>query len=251
VQNSAIAVPYVPVTAHTAAPQVHLSLLDGFTLRCSGRAVRLAFMVQRLLAFLAMRGGPVRRMYVAGMLWMDTDERHANACLRSSIWRLRQPGYPLVETTDSHLRLAPTVHVDLPQARHLAHRLVDPTERLDVHAVDASLLSRELLPDWYDDWVLVERERFRQLRLHALEALCERLTQAGRFAEAIETGLAAVAGEPLRESAHRVLIKAHLAEGNRGEAIRQFDSLAALLRAELSVEPSAGLAQLVHEGCAR
>src|SRR6266571_3495035 len=55
-------------------------------------------------------------------------------------------------------------------------------------------LSIDLLPYWYEDWVLVERERFRQLRLHALEALCEQLTALGRFDHAVEAGIAAVAG---------------------------------------------------------
>jgi DNA-binding SARP family transcriptional activator len=86
--------------------------------------------------------------------------------------------------------------------------------------------------------VLLERERFRQLRLHALERLCDRLTAQGRFAEATEAGLAAVAGEPLRESAHRALIRAYLAEGNPGEAVGQYERLRALLRDELGVSPS-------------
>ena len=64
-----------------------------------------------------------------------------------------------------------------------------------------------MLPACYDDWVLVQRDRFRQLRLHALEALCERLTASGRYGEAIDAGLAAVCAEPLRESSHRVLIR--------------------------------------------
>ena len=42
----------------------------------------------------------------------------------------------------------------------------------------------------------MERERFHQLRLHALEALCDRLTTAGRYGEAIDAGLAAVTAEP-------------------------------------------------------
>jgi DNA-binding SARP family transcriptional activator len=74
--------------------------------------------------------------------------------------------------------------------------------------------------------VLVERERFRQLRLHALEALCRRLTGDGLHAEAVDAGIAAIAAEPLRESAHRALMSAHVAEGNRGEAMRQTSSAA-------------------------
>ena len=96
----------------------------------------------------------------------------------------------------------------------------------------------EILPDWYEDWVLIEREHFRQLRLHALEALCVELTAAGRFAEAAEAGLAAVEGEPLRESAHRALIGTYLAEGNPGEAIRQYQFFGRCLQDQLGLEPS-------------
>ena len=57
-------------------------------------------------------------------------------------------------------------------------------------SLDLAALKGEILPDWYDDWLLLERERIRQLRLHALEAIrCTRLTAAGRFGEAIEAAL--------------------------------------------------------------
>ena len=94
--------------------------------------------------------------------------------------------------------------------------------------------------------MVLERERFRQLRLHALEALCRRLTQAGRFGAAVQAGLAAVAGEPLRESAHRTLIQAHLAEGNPGEAVRQYHLYRRLLAGEFAIEPSAAIRELVR-----
>ena len=93
----------------------------------------------------------------------------------------------------------------------------------------------------------MERERFRQLRLHALESLSEQLTAMGRLGQAVEAALAAVASEPLRESAHRVLIKAYLAEGNRGEALLHFRGFRDLLSHELGVEPSPRMAELVRE----
>jgi DNA-binding SARP family transcriptional activator len=96
--------------------------------------------------------------------------------------------------------------------------------------------------------VLAERERFHHLRLHALEALCDRLTAAGRYGEAVDAGLAAVRAEPLRESAHRALIKAHLAEGNHGEASRQYSSYRQLTLAEFGIEPSAHLRELLLQG---
>ncbi len=99
-------------------------------------------------------------------------------------------------------------------------------------------LAGDLLPGWYDDWVIVERERIRQLRLHALEVLCENLSRSGRHAQAVDAGLSAVAEEPLRESAQRALIAAHLREGNVSEAVRQYDRYRKLLGASLGLEPS-------------
>ena len=104
--------------------------------------------------------------------------------------------------------------------------------------------SGELLPDWYDDWVMIERERLRQLRLHALEIVCRRLAAMRLFGPAVDAGLAAVLDEPLRESAQRALIEAHLAEGNRSEAIRQYNSYRERLYTELRLEPSPGLRRL-------
>jgi DNA-binding SARP family transcriptional activator len=94
--------------------------------------------------------------------------------------------------------------------------------------------------------VLFERERFRQLRLRALDALCERLTRAGRLNEALEAGLLSVAGEPLRESAHRALMRLHLADGNTGEAVRQYRLYERLLREQVGIEPSERIQELVR-----
>ena len=97
----------------------------------------------------------------------------------------------------------------------------------------------------YEDWVLVEREHYRQIRLHALERIALELAAEGRFGRAAETALAAVATEPLRESAHRALISIHLAQGNRSEAIRQYCIYRRILREELDIEPSSQMEQLV------
>ena len=90
-------------------------------------------------------------------------------------------------------------------------------------------------------------ERLRQLRLHALEALCSLLTERGKLAQAVDVGLAAVAAEPLRESVHRVLIRAYIAEGNKADAIRQYEVYRDLLWHELAVTPSHHLVTLIDE----
>lgn len=220
-----------------------LTLLDGFELSVDGLAVPLPLPAQRLLAFLALQQQPLRRSYVAGTLWIDSSEEHAAGSLRSALWRLHRPGPRLVETTGAQLRLAPEVGVDAREAVAEARLLLDGNG--DCPGPAAVRLAGELLPDWYDDWIVVERELLRQLRIHALERLCDRLAAAGRCADAVEVGLAAVRCEPLRESAHRALVRAHLAEGNQADALGSFRLYERLLRGELGLAPSPQMLELV------
>jgi DNA-binding SARP family transcriptional activator len=228
--------------------KVTLALLDSFELRCGGEPVQLPPSAQRLLALVALHERPLLRPYAAGTLWLDTTEDRASANLRSSLWRLNRLGQKLVEATNLQLRLAPEVRVDVRESAELAHRLLTKPDGWEGGEIDLDLarLTGELLPDWYDDWVFIERERLRQLSLHALEALGERLLAAKRLGEALETALAAIAMEPLRESAHRLLIRIHVEEGNAGEAIRQFEFCRQLFRDHLGLSPSPQLAQLVE-----
>jgi DNA-binding SARP family transcriptional activator len=228
-------------------PGIRLELLDGFELRRDGAAVRVPGGVQRLIAFLGLNQRRLARVFVAGNLWADANEQRAAAALRTALWRVGQLGDRLLIADAQSLRLDPEVHVDVLDSARVARQILEqrPGEVLAAGAWELLRDGHELLPDWYDDWVLIERERHRQLRLHALERVCERLSAAGRHAEATEAGVVAVASEPLRESAHRALIAAHLAEGNVGEALRQYELCRRLLRRDLDVEPSPALEALV------
>ena len=108
-------------------------------------------------------------------------------------------------------------------------------------------LSLDLLPDWYDDWAVVEAEDWRQLRLHALDALTERLIVRGRHADATSAALAAVKAEPFRETAHAALTRVHLAEGNRAEAISAYERYREMLKAELELAPGSRIQALVKD----
>jgi DNA-binding SARP family transcriptional activator len=234
-----------PERPEAAGAGLALALLQGFRLELDGGAVELPLGTQRLVAFLAVHNRPLQRLFVAGNLWIDSNEEHANANLRTALWRLRHLGYRIVEATRSHLALAPSVSVDLHESTARARRVLRHEDPSPVEDVQAVLLAGDLLPDWYDDWVLIERERFRQLRLHALETLCDDLAADGSYAAAVEAGLACVAAEPLRESAHRALIRVHLAEGNAVEAVRQYRLYRALIGDELGLAPSAEMQRIV------
>jgi DNA-binding SARP family transcriptional activator len=230
---------------------LRLQLLDSFELTHGDRRLDLPLPAQRLLAFLALHDQPMLRGYVAGTLWLESNEAHAAGSLRSALWRTRRLGPALVESHGRRLELASIVAVDVRAVVAWARRVLDPSTELRGSDVAPIWRPGQLLPDWYEDWVEIERERLRELRAHALEAVCHRLTAAGRFGEATEAGLAAVRDEPLRESAHRVLIGVHLAEGNRAAALHRYRAFALLLRDEVGMSPSSRMEQLMASVSAR
>lgn len=215
---------------------VRLRLIDGFELVVDGAVVDTPLATQRLVAFLALHPRPVQRHYVAGSLWLEKSESRATSNLRSALWRAHGFGERLIRSNRTQLRLADDVYVDVAEMDAVARRLV--AGLLDDSVADTRLLGGQLLPDWYDEWVLIERERLRQLCLNALEQLSARRLAQGEVALAIDAAYAAVAAEPLRESAHRALAEAHLAAGNHGEAVRQYERYRRLLRDALGLAPS-------------
>jgi DNA-binding SARP family transcriptional activator len=226
-----------------------VALLEGFSLefgRCGGgESEGLPRGVQRLVAFLGVSRQPPRTA-VAGLLWPDVTEAHAQGSLRSALWRLHKVAPGLIQACRDTLSLADGVQVDVRELTCWAQRAFDPTASVDDLAAAQPRLQGDLLPGWNDDWVLLERERLRQLRMHALEALADRLTTAGRYAEAVQAAYVAVQAEPLRESAHRTLIRVHLTEGNVSEAVRAYQSFRTMLADELGVAPSRLMCDLVN-----
>jgi DNA-binding SARP family transcriptional activator len=196
-----------------------------------------------------LRPRPVTRGEVTARLWPDTDERHASWRLRAALHRLpSHEGARLVSCRDEELSLLPAIAVDVHTLEEQAMAFLEELEDDAARAVQVehiSALTHDLLPTWDDDWLLLERERHRQLRIHALESLSRSLRRSRRFALAMHCALAAVDAEPLRESAHRRVIEVHLAEGNLAEALRQFHVCRRHLADELAVPPSRSLQELV------
>jgi SARP family transcriptional regulator, regulator of embCAB operon len=229
-------------------PPMRIRLLGCFSFSVDDAPRTLPPGSQRLLTILALRGGTIHRAQVAGALWRDVTDAHAYGSLRSELWRLRRIARGAIEAGLHELQLADRVSVDFQDASRLARRLLNSrsgSRESDITAASIRMLSGDLLPDWYDDWVVMEAEQWRQLRLHALEALSGRLREQGRYGEALDAALGAVAAEPLRESAHRAAILAHLSEGNQSEAIRAFERYRDLIGTELGLEPTDCLRQLL------
>jgi len=231
-------------TDRATAPR--LELLGGFRLGHSGSGCGLPAPAKRVVAYLALHEGPCRRHVIAEALWPARLERRSSACLRQALQHERRAGHGLIHSVGHELTLAAGVVVDVRQVSAAARDLVTARGAAPAAGLELSDLDHDLLPDWDEDWLTLDRERFRELRLHALELLCESWLQAGRIGAAIDAALRAVQADPLRESARSLLIRSYLAEGNRSAALRSYRSYRLLLHEELGVEPPPALTELLR-----
>jgi DNA-binding SARP family transcriptional activator len=235
-----------------ATPGCKVDLIGGFRLRFHDRVVELPLGAQRLISYLGLEGSWVMRAFAAEMLWPDSRRRQAAANLRTALWRVhRQVCEGVVWTAPGRLALADTVAVDMQDVSKEARALIDAsvgqgTELPAVNAETVSRLSIRLLPGWYDDWVVSEQERWDQLRLHALEAAAEVLLCRGQHMLALEASLVAARSELFRESAHRLIIRIYLAEGNLGAAMQHYQDYRRMLRRELNLAPTTAMDELMR-----
>ena len=238
-------------------PERALTLLGGFRLTAADEVVELPIGIQHLVAVLALRGR-MSRSRLAGSIWPETTEHRALASLRTGMWRLNQSSPGLVAVSGAAVDLGADVEVDV--RRFVLAALAVMRRDPDVDGavwLDQDWDVNELLPDWDDEWLLVDRERLRQLRLHMVEALAERFLEQGDYGLALEAALRSVRVDALRESAHRTVIRIHLAEGNVVEARRAYDACRDVLSREVGISPSPRTSQMLdavggdHEGLRR
>lgn len=222
--------------------RIHLRLLGDFQLCIDGEEVAVARSHQRLIALLGLHS-VLNRERLPGLLWPDCPERKAQASLRTLLWRLGRALPEVVQATEYRVRWACDAVTDVQEWSDAAQQMLADADAHVPPIADSTL--GELLPGWYDDWVLIERERIRQRYLHTLELLAETHLALRRFWLALDLALIALGLDPLRESAHRLVIRVHLAEGNVVEARRQYQRCSRLLNDELGVRPSSDLAALM------
>jgi DNA-binding SARP family transcriptional activator len=222
---------------------LRVTVLGSFGLFRDGAGVPLGIDARRLVAYLAVHPRAQERAALAADLWPGVATEAGLRLLEEAAAAVDVPG--LLAETAGTLALDADVQVDLAAAMALVRALpgLAATE-----PVDTDLLRADILPGWTAGWIAIERERFRQLRLHALEERSLRLTAAGRYEDAVAMARRAVAAGPSRESARRALIEAHLAEGDIAAAVAQYDEYQELLRSSVGGPLPAGLDALLPPG---
>jgi DNA-binding SARP family transcriptional activator len=226
--------------AHLGARH-RVTVLGSFTLTSDGATVPLGVDARRLVAYLAVHPRPQERAALAADLWPRVPAAPALRLLTEATDAVGVPALFSEGDLSGPLALAADVHVDLADALGLVRAL---PEIPATDSPDAGLLVADILPGWTATWIAIERERFRQLRLYALEERSLRLAAARRYPEAVEMARCAVKAAPSRESARRALIEAHLAQGDIAAAVAAYDDYQELLRSSVGGPPSSGLEAL-------
>ena len=225
---------------------LRLQLLGGFRAYLgSGVVVRLPTRkAEALLSYLALPlGRPHLRDKLASLLWGDLPEVNARASLRQSLFRLRraigEPGGAVLRLEGDGVALDPiAVAVDVAAFERAVATAV-PEGLAEASALyQGDLLAGLAVTEApFEDWLLTERERLRELALEALARLLAHQRAAGCPEAAVQTALQLTALEPLQESVHRTLMRLYVELGRRGPALRQYQNCVAVLRRELGVEP--------------
>src|SRR5215470_13983477 len=226
---------------------LELVLLGGFQVRVAGRVIDVPGRKERaLLAFLALPPGERRsRDRLAGLLWGDRGDKQAGDSLRQAMLRLRKafdPIQPLPLLTDRGFVALDrrTVKADVqafeqlsaegtPLALGRAVKLYqgDMLDGLDVDGAE------------FGEWLMVERQRLRDLARQAFSALLGSHLAGGERDQAGAIARRLLALDPLQEPAHRALMKIYAEQGQAAMALKQYQLCRDALRAELGVRPEA------------
>jgi len=230
---------------------LRLELFGGFAIACdaAGAIALPGRKARALVAYLALAGErPQSRDRLAGLLWADSGEEQARTSLRQALSGLRKSlGDSNVLIADSAaIALAPgAVTCDVREfADALAEGSPSALER-------AALLYRgDLLEGFqagaleFDEWLTVERERWRQQALALLARLAESQERAGQLGRATETTTRLLVLDSLREDAHRRLMVLYERQGRQSAALKQYRLCRAILQRELGVSPEATTEEL-------
>ncbi|MBO0811230.1 MAG: hypothetical protein J2P23_04200 [Microlunatus sp.] len=203
---------------------------------------------RRLVACLAIHGGLTRR-HAAEILWPQADIGRRLTSLRTALHALRRRVPDLVVSDESSLRLSESAASDLQELRTAiagvtARRGHQPIPS-DGHRILAT--TGDLLPGWYDDWVLLERERLRHQRVAALQLLARAALDRRQPRRAVRFATAASEIEPYDDTTEHLLISAQVAIGHLADAVCTYRHYCRRLAEELGVAPAPLVTQLVQE----
>lgn len=220
-----------------------LRLFGPFELTRHGAPVRLPTRkIECLLAYLVLRPERHSREKLAALLWGEVPDEQARVSLRYALAMLRkQIGGELLDADRETVQLNPSfpLWVDAAAISGSGLRRFDPGS-ISIEELKSKIedYRGDLLADFYDDWILPEREHYRQLFLDGLLYLTQHYRSTSEYAPAIETARRVLRSDPANERAHQHLMFCYVALGNRQAALLQYERCVVALNEELAATPS-------------
>lgn len=224
--------------------ELKLDLLGSWCLRRDGAVVHVATRQQRLIAALALKG-PRLRSYLVGLLWPEYPDSKALESLRVSVHLTSRQVPGLIVNEGRMLSLNDQVDVDLNRFRVQARTWSQAGVNADAASLLYELRDAQLLPGWYEDWVMFEQSRLQQDRLRTFTDIAGWALALGDCRMAETAAEAAVEIEPLYETAVRLLIQAELQQGNPAAALRVYERYQEQLGEDMGLVPSEPVRQLL------
>lgn len=233
--------------------QLRITTLGGLWLERGGEPLP-AFSTQNARALFAylvtFRHRPHPRAVLAGLLWPEAPEERARRYLSDALWRLRRvvgDAWVLAEEDALAFNVAGDYWLDAEVFEAQVARAKRSTPDMDGLKLAIELYRGEFLEGFYDDWALRERERLHLDYLGALERLLLWHSDREENAKALEYGQRLVAADPLRDTAHRLVMLLYQRLGRYHAALQQFEACRRILRDELDVDPLPETVRLAAE----
>jgi DNA-binding SARP family transcriptional activator/Tfp pilus assembly protein PilF len=238
---------------------LRISLLGGLALAWDGDPISElpGATARSLFAYLVTnRDRPQTRDLLAGIFWPDLPDHAARRRLSQALWQIRRvlEPYSILISDGGSLQLNP----EYPVWIDIESFVQAYTQGMggDAHALEhletcIGLYRGEFLAGYYDDWLLLERERLSNLYLSALGFLVAGYKSQGQYDQALVHACTLVSQDPWSEGAHREVMRLYHLLGRGAEALKQYETCRRLLEEELGVEPAPETQTLAVEIAAR
>ena len=234
----------VSVSCYGGGPMLTIQLLGQFRVTMNGRPVSLpARPTQLLLAWLALHvGTPQPRELLADRLWPGSSAENGRANLRHALWQLRAAIEPDGGEGHTYLLVDPHTIAFNPDSPYTLDTDALTRERPVWATADllaaVAVYGGELLPGFYEAWIVLERERLAAIHERRMTALLDHLSMERRWEEAMAWAERWIALGEAPEPAYRALMRAYAARGDAGHAMAAYQRCRQALSEALGVEPS-------------
>jgi predicted ATPase/DNA-binding SARP family transcriptional activator len=220
---------------------LEVRLLGTFDIKYKKKPIRISSRpAQSLFAYLILNAGTAhRREKLAGLLWPDSLEETARDNLRHALWRARKA---LEAASSTRFLRADDLTIEFERSSEywldvaVLENLAENASADETISVLAQYQG-ELLPGFYDEWVVLEREHLYSIFEHHMARLMFLLPEEKRWLDVLDWGERWIKLGQKPEPAYRALMTAHAAKGDMSKVAATYERCVKSLK-EFGIEPS-------------